>query len=52
MTTEEDVFYDVDGDQITAKRGDFTNLQECPCGFGYTEQEALADLIRQEKELS
>jgi hypothetical protein len=40
--------YGVDGDKITCKRPDFINLQESPCGFGDTHQEALEDLLAQE----
>ena len=36
-----------DGNQKTATRFDFTNLAECPCGFGDTNLEALADLCSQ-----
>jgi hypothetical protein len=36
-----------DGNQFTATRKDFTNLQECPCGFGDTYLEAMADLCKQ-----
>lgn len=39
-----------DGDKWCATRPGFTNQQECPVGFGDTEQDAIADLIRQEKE--
>ncbi len=46
----EDVVYGIDGDQHTCVRGDFENLQESLCGFGNTEEDALEDLIRQEKE--
>lgn len=38
---------DRDGDKVTATRFDFTNLQECPCGFGDTALEAMADLCKQ-----
>lgn len=37
----------VDGDQKTASRLDFINLQESPCGFGSTYLEAMADLAKQ-----
>lgn len=47
--TFEDEIYGVDGNQITCVRNDFMDLQNSPCGFGNTEGEALADLIRQEK---
>ena len=33
-----------DGDQFCAVFNDFTNMQECPAGFGDTALEALADL--------
>ena len=36
-----------DGDQKTAYGKNFTNLQECPCGFGDTYLEAMADLCKQ-----
>ncbi len=36
-----------DGDQKTATEKDFTNLQECPCGFGDSYLEAMADLCKQ-----
>ena len=44
----EDVIYGQDGDQYIAHRPDFINLQESPCGFGDTEEEAKSDLIKQE----
>jgi len=37
----------VDGDQMTATRTDFENLQEHPAGFGDTYLEAMADLCKQ-----
>ncbi len=37
----------VDGTAKTAYKEDFTNLQECPCGFGDTYLEAMADLCKQ-----
>lgn len=46
--TFEDEIYGEDGDQVTCVRSDFIDLQNSPCGFGNTEREALADLIRQE----
>lgn len=36
-----------DGDQKTAHRYDFVNLQESPCGFGCDYLEAMADLCMQ-----
>jgi hypothetical protein len=36
-----------DGNQKTAYGKNFTNLQECPCGFGDTYLEAMADLCKQ-----
>jgi len=36
-----------DGNQKTAKRLDFKDLQESPCGFGDTYLEAMADLAKQ-----
>lgn len=45
-----EVIYGVDGNQYTAYREDFINLQESHCGFGDTNEEALKDLLRQEKE--
>ena len=44
----EEVVYGMDGNQHTAHRTDFVNLQESPCGFGNTEKEALEDLRKQE----
>ena len=44
------VIYGVDGDQYTAYREDFINLQESCCGYGNNHQEALEDLLRQENE--
>jgi hypothetical protein len=35
----------IDGDQYCATFPGFTNLQECPAGFGYDTGEATADLI-------
>lgn len=35
-----------DGDQKTATKKDFVNLQESPCGFGGTYLEAMANLAR------
>jgi hypothetical protein len=46
---DNDVIYGVDGNQCTAYRPDFMNLQESPCGFGDTNEVALADLLSQEK---
>lgn len=37
-----------DGDQIMACYEDFVNIQESPCGFGKTEEEAQRDLISNE----
>lgn len=37
----------IDGNQYTATKKDFTNLQESPCGFGDTKLEAMADLCKQ-----
>lgn len=37
----------VDGNQKTATRKDFVNLQESPCGFGETYLEAMAGLAKQ-----
>ena len=36
-----------DGNQKTATRRDFKDLQESPCGFGDTNLEAMADLCKQ-----
>ena len=44
----EEIIYGKDGDQYTAYRRDFINLQESPCGFGNNHQEAVEDLLRQE----
>ena len=41
------VIFTLDGDQHTATRTDFEDLQESPCGFGNTRLEAMADLCRQ-----
>lgn len=43
-----DFEYVMDGDQWYCRRPDFVNLQVSPCGFGYTQIEALEDLLRQE----
>lgn len=40
----------LDGDQWCARRADFSNLQECLAGFGETEQAAIEDLIKKERE--
>jgi hypothetical protein len=45
---ENDFVYEVDGDQWCCHRQDFTNLQESLAGFGNTQEEALADLLKQE----
>ena len=45
---DKEYIFGVDGDMITCKRMDFYNLQESPCGFGYTHAKALRDLLRQE----
>ena len=37
----------VDGNQKTAHKKDFINLQESPCGFGNTNLQAMSDLCRQ-----
>lgn len=37
----------IDGDQKTATRIDFLDIQESPCGFGDTYLEAMADLTKQ-----
>ena len=42
------IIYGIDGDQYTAYREDFINLQESCCGFGNNHQEALEDLLSQE----
>jgi hypothetical protein len=47
-----DIIFDMDGDKITCARKDFTNLQECPCGFGDTNREAYIDLLDQEEKES
>jgi hypothetical protein len=41
------VILGVDGDQKTATRKDFINLQESPCGFGKTYLSAMSDLCKQ-----
>ena len=38
----------MDGNQMTATRKDFDNLQESDCGFGDTYLEAMADLCEQQ----
>ena len=48
--TIDNVVYGVDCDQHTCVRPDFIDLHDSPCGFGDTDEEALADLIRQEAE--
>ena len=45
---EEQLIFGIDGNQATCHRGDFVNLQESLCGFGNTNEEALADLREQE----
>ena len=45
---DKEFVFGIDGDAITCYRLDFVNLQESCCGFGYTQKEALADLLRQE----
>jgi hypothetical protein len=40
----------LDGNKWCATRGDYVNLQESPAGFGDTELDAIADLIRAECE--
>lgn len=43
------IVYEIDGDSICAhaSRDDgFTNMVEWPVGFGYSEQEAKKDLLR------
>ena len=37
----------VDGDQKTAHKSDFINLQESPCGFGNTYLEAMSNLCKE-----
>jgi len=46
--SEEFVTY-MDGNAWCATRPDFINLQESLAGFGDTEQEAIANLVEQEK---
>lgn len=41
------VEYGMDGDSHYARLNDFVNLQESPAGFGDSQDEALADLVRQ-----
>jgi hypothetical protein len=50
LETKPPVIYGIDGNQETAFREGFTNLQECPCGFGDTKELALTDLLKQEEE--
>lgn len=42
------VLFGIDGNKHTCTRRDFINLQESPCGFGDTLQEAYEDLLKQE----
>lgn len=39
------VVYGQDGNQVCAHYEDFINLQESPCGFGDTEEDALKELL-------
>lgn len=43
-----EVIYDIDGNQHCAFRPGFTNLADCNCGFGDSQEEALKDLQNQE----
>ena len=43
---ENDFVYGKDGNQITATLKNFINLQESPCGFGDTKEDAANDLIK------
>jgi len=47
---KDDLIFEIDGNQITCTRPDFTNLMEMPCGFGDNEEQAFNDLLRQERE--
>ena len=42
----------MDGNQHTAQFDDFVNLAESICGFGYTQEEAVQDLLNQESRRS
>ena len=44
----EEVVYGMDGNQHTAHRVNFVNLQESNCGFGDTQKLAYEDLLSQE----
>lgn len=44
------VIFERDGNQLCAHRKDFVNLQESLAGFGKTYDEAMNDLLRQERE--
>jgi hypothetical protein len=41
------LMYGMDGNQFTCHQKDFTNLQECPCGFGNSRIEAFHHLMEQ-----
>ena len=44
------IIYEQDGNMICAHFTDFTNLQECPAGFGATNELALQDLLESVKQ--
>jgi hypothetical protein len=46
---ESDIEIGRDGNQVTAVRHGFRDLQQDHCGFGDTEEEAIADLLAVEK---
>ena len=46
-----ETIYGIDGNQCFAHRPDFDCLQTSLCGFGDTNELALADLLRQEQEV-
>ena len=43
------IIIEKDGNQWCAHREDFVNLQESIAGFGYTETQALAELLEEER---
>lgn len=45
-TKERGIKFSKDGDKVCATFADFVNLQESPAGFGDTEEEAKADLLK------
>lgn len=41
------IVLEMDGNSFVAKRTDFVNLQESPCGFGESFLDAMSDLCKQ-----